>query len=279
MAILSLNEILRNEIQEFLGGSDSVLIKTVLDLTPRVRPGMDRVTIPRVSGLALSDVTAGTRATAGGMTTAGDALVMDQSKQVPEYISYDDGIESAVDLKAAFLEAAPRVFAEGIEQAIAGALATVSPSDFDSASSTAGQFSIDDIAKAKKLLDQAGVPKSDRYMAVNADAMEILSSFTEFEDGSKSLSDEALRQGVVSQVKGFKVVQSEDVGSTTAANNKIHFYHRSAVAFALHDQVKFIEKMNEEYAQEFISLRGKYGVKALDAGARKLTMSLTVATA
>ncbi len=94
----------------------------------------------------------------------------------------------------------------------------------------------------------------------------------------KSLSDEALRQGVVSQVKGFKVVQSEDVGSTTAASNEIHFYHRSAVAFALHDQVHFIEKMNEEYAQEFIALRGKYGVKALDAGARKLTMSLTTAT-
>lgn len=278
MAILSLNEILRNEIQEFLGGSDSVLIKTVLDLTPRVRKGMDRVTIPRVSGLALSNVTAGTRASAGGMTTAGDALVMDQSKQVPEYISYDDGIESAVDLKAAFLEAAPRVFAEGIEGAIATALATASDNDFDSASDTAGVFAVSDIANAKKLLDQAGVPKSDRYMAVNADAMELLASFSEFEEGQKSLSDEALKQGVVSQVKGFKVVQSEDVGSSTAADNVIHFYHRSAVAFALHDQVHFIEKMNDEYAQEFISLRGKYGVKALDSGARKITMALTTAT-
>ena len=278
MAILSLNEILRNEIQEFLGGSDAVLIKTVLDLTSRVRKGMDRVTIPRVSGLALSNVTAGTRATAGGMTTAGDALIMDQSKQVPEYISYDDGIESAVELKAAFLEAAPRVFAEGIEQAIATALATASPNDFESESANAGEFTIGDIAKAKKYLDQAGVPKSDRFMAVNADAMEVLASMSEFQEGQKSLSDEALRQGVVSQVKGFKVVQSEDVGSTTAASNEVHFYHRSAVAFALHDGVNFIEKMNEEYAQEFIALRGKYGVKALDSGNRKLTMSLTVAT-
>lgn len=279
MAILSLNEILRNEIQQFLGGSDSVLIKTILDLTPRVQKGMDRVTVPRVSGLALSNVTSGSRATAGGMTTAGDVLLLDQSKQVPEYISYEDGIESAVDLKAAFLEAAPRVFAEGVEVAIASALATASPSDFDSASATAGQFAITDIANAKKILDQAKVPTSDRYMAVNADAMEILASMTEFQEGQKSLSDEALRQGVVSQVKGFKVVQSEDVGSSTAADNVIHFYHRSAAAFALHDGVSFIEKMNEEYAQEFIALRGKYGVKALDGGARKVTMALTTATA
>ena len=45
-------------------------------------------------------------------------------------------------------------------------------------------------------------------------------SFSEFEDGSKGLSAEALRDGVVSRVKGFNVVQSEDVGSATAANNQ-----------------------------------------------------------
>jgi len=277
MAILSLNEILRNEIQQYLGGSDSILIKTILDLTSRVRPGMDQVTVPRISGLALSSVTAGSRATAGGMTTAGDALVLDQSKQVPEYISYDDGLESAVDLKQAFLEAAPRVFAQGIEAAIATALATASAGDFDSASASAGVFAVSDFGNAKKLLDEANVPYSDRWCAINAEGMELLASFTEFQEGQKSLSDEALRQGVVSQVKGFKVVQSEDVGGTGAAN-EVHFYHRSAVCFAMHDQVHFIEKMNEEYAQEFIALRGKYGVKTLDSGARKVTMALTTAT-
>lgn len=93
MAILSLNEILRNEIQEFLGGSDSVLISTIMDLSSRVRKGMDRVQVPKISGLALSDVVAGSRATAGGMTTTSDTLILDQSKQVPEYIDYADGFE------------------------------------------------------------------------------------------------------------------------------------------------------------------------------------------
>lgn len=132
-------------------------------------------------------------------------------------------------------------------------------------------FSIDDIASAKKLLDEGKVPKSDRYLAVNAAGMEVLASFQEFEDGSKSLSAESLRQGIVSQVKGFKVVQSEDVGI-----NKIHAYHKSAVAFAMHDEVHFIEKMNEEYAQEFISLRGKYGVKEMNVDVLKLTISTAV---
>lgn len=271
MAILSLNEILRNEIQEFLGGSDSVLIKSIMDLSSRVRKGMDRVQVPKISGLALSSVTSGVRATAGGMTTTSDTLILDQSKQVPEYIDYSDGFESAVDQKAAFLEAAPRVFAQGLEAAIAAALETVSTNDFESAEAGAGLFVIDDIATAKKLLDEDNVPKSDRYMAVNAASMEVLASFAEFEDGSKSLSAEALRQGIVSQVKGFKVIQSEDV----TANN-IHCYHKSAVAFAMHDEVHFIEKMNEEYAQEFISLRGKYGVKEMNIDVLKLTIKTLV---
>jgi len=279
MAILSLNEILRQDIQQYLGGSEAVLIKTITDLTARVSVGMDRVTVPRISGLALSTVTSGTRDTAGGMTTSGDALILNQSKQVPEYISYADGHDSAVDLKAAFLEAAPRVFAQGVEVAIAAQLETAGANDFDAASATAGVFTVDDIAKAKRILDMAGVPKTDRWLVVNALAMEQLARFQEFEDGSKSLSVEALRDGVVSQIKGFKVIQSEDVGSSTAASNKITCYHRSTVAFAMHSEVEFIEQMDQSWAQEFVAVRGKYGCKLLDAGARKVTISLTTATA
>lgn len=216
------------------------------------------------------------------MTTTGDQLLFNQVKQVPEYISYADGMDSAVDLKNAFLSVAPKVFAQGIEAVIAASLATASVGDFDSVSAVAGVFAIGDIAKAKKKLDQAKVPKSDRYMAVNAEAMEILASMQEFQDGQKSLSAEALREGVVSQVKGFKVIQSEDI-SGTGATLKIHFYHKSAVAFALHAGMEFIEQPNPEYGQEFISLRGKYGAKDVDnlagAGTRKVTMKCTTATA
>ena len=283
-AVLALNLILRDEVLKALEGSDSVLIKTILDLTSKVAPGMDRVQIPIVSGLSLEDITSGTRVTAGqsNMTFASSTLLLDQVKQVPQYIDYEQGLDSALDIKAAFIDSAPAIYAQGIEAAIGVKLATAAANDFDSSSAVAGVFDIDDIANAKKLMDIAKVPLSDRWMAVNADAMEILSSFTEFEDGSKSLSDEALKQGVVSQVKGFKVVQSEDVGSNTAASNEVHFYHRSACAFALQDGIRFIEEMNESYGQEFVALRGKYGVIDVDnaaaAGVRKITMALTTAT-
>lgn len=282
MATLSLNDILRNEILESLQGSESVLVKAITDLTTSVKPGSDRVTIPNVTGLALSSVTAGSRAAAGGMTTTGSVLLLNQVKQVPEYISYADGVQSAVDLKEAFLKNAPKVYAQGIEAVIAAALATASANDFDAASATAGSFAITDIAKAKKKLDQAKVPATDRYMAVNAEGMEILASMQEFQDGQKSLSPEALRDGVVSQVKGFKVIQSEDIAGT-GATLKVHFFHKSAVAFALQNNVEYIEQMNHEYSQEFITLKGIFGAidcdNAAGAGKRKLTMSCTTATA
>jgi len=282
MAILSLNDILRDEVIQSLQGSDLILSKTITDLTPKVKVGSNTVTIPNVVGLSLSNVVAGTRATSGGMTTTGDALLLSSSKQVPEYISYADGMDSAVDLEAAFISVAPRVFAQGLEAAIATSLVTASSLDFDSVSAVAGVFAITDIAKAKKKLDGARVPKSDRYMAVNADGMEVLASMQEFQDGQKSLSPEALREGVVSMVKGFKVVQSEDIAGT-GATLKVCFYHKSAVAFALHSAIEYIKSDIPEYAQFFIALRGKYGVKDVEnvaaAGVRKITMSCTTATA
>jgi hypothetical protein len=278
MAVLSLSEILRNDIQKYLGGSDSVLIKTIQDLSSRVGSGMDRVQVPLISGLATSNVASGTKQSADSVTFTSDVLLLDQVKESYMYISFQENEESAVDIKAAFLDAAPRQIANSMEAAIAAQLAGASTNDFDSASATAGVFAIDDIANAKKLLDQANVPTSDRYMAVNADSMELLSSFSEFEDGSKGLSAEALRDGIVSRVKGFNVIQSEDVGSTTAANNEIHFYHKEAVAFAMQREVHFVEQREESYGQEFIALRTKYGVKALNEDVLKLTMALTTAT-
>lgn len=282
MAIISINDVLRNEILESLEGSESILVKTIMDLTAQVKPGSDKTTIPNVTGLALSSVTSGTRASAGGMTTTGSVLNLDQVKQVPEYINYANGIQSALDLKESFLANAPKVFAQGIEAAIAAKLATASANDFDSASATAGVFTIADIAKAKKKLDQAKVPANDRYMAVNAEGMEILANMQEFQDGQKSLSPESLRQGIVSQVKGFKVVQSEDIAGA-GATLKVHFYHKSAVAFALQAGVEYVEAMNHEYSQEFVALKGIFGAVDCDnvaaAGKRKLTMSCTTATA
>lgn len=281
MSIVSISDVLKQEVLDYLV-SDAVLIKTITDLTSQVMPGADRVTIPNVSGLSLENITSGVRATAGGMSTTGSVLLLNNVKQVPEYVSYAEGIQSAIDLKASFLMHAPKVFAEGIEKAIATKLLVASANDFDSVSATAGVFAVSDIAKAKKLLDMENVPVADRYLAVNAEAMELLSSFSEFQDGQKSLSPEALREGIVSRVKGFNVIQSNNLPGT-GATLKLVAYHKSAVAFALQSAMEYIEKDIPEYAEWFLSLRGLFGVidcdNASNLGVRKVVITCSTATA
>ena len=273
MAIQSMNDILRQEVLEYLGGSEAILSKSVLNLTERVRPGSQSVTIPHTTGYAKGDVTNGADAAATSRTTAGSLLSLNNVKQVYDYISYQEGIQSAVALKENFVNRAPSEYVELIEEAVATSLATASANDFES--ETSGVFTIAEIANAKKLLDQAKVPKKDRFMAVNAEGMEILASMDEFQEGQKSLSPEALREGVVSQVKGFKVIQSEDI-SGSEATLKVHFYHKSAVAWALQDGMDFIEEMKHSQGREFVALRGIYGCKDADnassAGVRKITL-------
>lgn len=270
MAVLSLNKILAKQIQEFLGGSDAVLINTIWNLSSEVDEGMDRVTIPRISGLSAATITPGTRAAGGSMTTLGDVLLLDQAKEVSEYLGYQDNANSTVSLQDAFFMAAPRVYAEQFEELIQTQLgAAASGMDFNSG--TLNSFSIANITEAKKKLDNQKVPKKDRYLAVNADGMAILASTSEFQDGSKSLSDEALKKGIVSMVKGFNVVQSEDVPS-----NKVHCYHRSAVAFAIQKGVESVIFDDKPYSQVYVALKGKYGCKQLDSGKRQVTITMAV---
>lgn len=270
MAFLTDSEQLAQEVQSYLGGSDSILIRTIQDLSNRVGKGKDSVGVPRMTGLALKNVSDGTtEQTAGGMATASDTLVLDQMKEVPEFILYQDENESVLDLKAQFLEGSPRVMAQGIEALIASKLETngSAANNFESPQSGAGNFSIDDFATCKRILDVASVPLSERYVALNPVDMEKLASFAEFEDGAKSLSVEALREGIVSRIKGFNVVQSNDItaGVITA-------YHKSAVAFAMQDEVHYIQERQESMGRTFIALRSKFGCKELDLGERRVSI-------
>lgn len=277
MTHLTIGKILSDKVQQFLGGSEVVLLKTIMDLTQNVEEGKSSVTIPRVAGLTLKDVASGgNRQTAGGMSSDGDVLSLNQVKEVPEYISYKDGKEAAINLKKAFTDAAPAVYGQGVEKIIAAELAKVLTANKLTAKID-GSDIVAVIAKAKKTLDKLKVPKTGRFLSVDADGMEILAGTQAFQDGSKSLSAEALKLGVVSQIKGFSVVQSEDVERGATDKVQMCAYHSSHVAFALQGAMEFIDKDIEEYGECFLSLRGKYGSKVLDSGNRGCTITLNVA--
>lgn len=274
MAHLSQSEVLANRVQEALVGSEIVLLNTIMNLTEDVRPGRSSVQLPIASGLAATDVpTDGSDATGSDMATTGDTLNLDQHKEVHTYIKLKDWKQASVDLETQFGEDAPKLMAEQFETLIGTTLETSGFSGHDFASGAEDSYTIGNVTEAKRLLDTAKVPKKDRYLAVDATGMSIIAAWTEFQDGSKSLSDEALKEGVVSQIKGFKVVQSEDI-----SNNKMVCYHKSAVAFAFQGEIDYDKEYQASKSRTYLSIKALYGCKKLDGGKRQVVITQTNAS-
>lgn len=276
---ISMEEILFQDVQDYLV-QEAVLIGTITNLTERVGRGMKSVKVPRFSGLTVADVKQdGSEAVAGGMAADQDTLVLSSFKEVPEYIFEAGDIESAVDLKAQFLDAAPRVLADDIEAAIYAQLKQASAatpdhiiqmSEADINGTLNSAPSLQDIQQAGLLLDRQNVPRTDRYLAVSPEIKMHLLGKDQIQDASKSGTNTALINGEFARLFGFVMVESNNV-----AADECVAYHSSAVAFAMQKEVEYIEEQQRSKGREFISVRTKYGTKVLDAGKRCVLLNST----
>lgn len=277
---ISMEEILFQDVQAYLV-QEAVIVNTITDLTPRVGKGMKSVKVPRFSGLAVADVKQdGSEAAAGGMVAGQDTLVLDSFREVPEYIYEAADLESAVDLKEQFLDAAPRVLGNDIEVAIYAQLkqASASTPDHILQMSEAGPItaapneapSLADIQKAGLLLDKQNVPADDRYFLVSNEIKLHLLGKTEIQDASKSGSNSALVNGEFARLFGMRMIASNVVPAAECVA-----YHKSACAFAMQQAINYIEEEQKSKGREFISVRSKYGTKVLDAGVRCVLLNST----
>lgn len=265
---LNRNKILATMLQKTLQGSEFVLLRSIWDLSGQAEQGMDRITIPRYNLNNAGDIVTGTAPAGTDGAYQFDQLIFDQFKRVHTYVDHKLKMQERTNLEAGFVAQAPKDMATLIESSIGAVIAAAGPHDFNSG--TANSFGIEDIAKAKKLLDQARVPKQDRYIAVSSAGMEVLSGLQAFEDASRSLSAEALREGVVGRVKGFWVIETEDV-----ADDKVHCFHRQAVAFGLQgDPIKFGKETDLKKHQDYLEVISYYGAKVLNGGKLKVTITM-----
>jgi hypothetical protein len=277
---ISMEEILFQDVQAYLV-QEAVIVNTITDLTPRVGKGMKSVKVPRFSGLSVSDVKQdGSEATASGMTADQDSLVLSSFREVPEFIYEAADLESAVDLKEQFLDAAPRVLGVDIESAIYAELkqASAATPDHIIQMSEPGPISaganeapsLADVQRAGLLLDEQSVPTDNRYFLVSNTIKLHLLGKTEIQDASKSGSNSALVNGEFAQLFGMKMIASNVVPATECVA-----YHSSACAFAMQQAINYIEEDQKSKGREFISVRSKYGTKNLDAGIRCVLLNTT----
>ena len=243
----------------------AVLVNTILDLSPRVGPGMKSISIPKVSGMSANAIPDnGSDSTSSGMTVGVDTLVLSSKREVADYI-YDTSLDSAVDLKEAFFASAPGVYVEDMESTIYAELDGASASNPDHILQMSGASNlvptIADIRLAAKLLDIQKYPQSDRYLAVNPTIKHAIQSFTEVASAANWGNSDGLQKGIIGELYGFKIVMSNQVTADTCIA-----YHKSAMAFAFQREITPVMSRQEEKAREFVALRGHYGQKILNSG-------------
>jgi hypothetical protein len=274
VADVSLSDILFNDIQEYLA-QDAVIIGTITNLTSRIRKGQKEVSIPRTSGLAAADVKQdNTEAASSGLTLGADVMVLDQFREVPEYIFEGGDLESTVDLKQAFLDAATKTMADDIETTLYSELKKASSAApdhvFQLSESTNTRPSLADIELAMQTLDEANVPNSDRFLLVSPAIKVHLIGKDAIRDASQAGTNSALINGEFSRLYGFTMISSNNVDA-----NEMIAYHRSALAYGSQKEVEFIEEPQRSKGREFVSVRTKYGTKILDSGKRCILFNAT----
>lgn len=271
---VSLSDILFQDVQEYLA-QDAVIIGTITDVTNRIKKGQKEVSIPRTSGLAAADVKQdNSEAVSSGFALGADVMVLDKFREVPDYIFEGGDLESTVDIKSAFLDAAPKVMSDDVESILYSELKKASAAGPDNilqmSEVTNTRPSLGDLQAAMQAADEQNWPGSERYLLVSPAIKVHLLSKSEIQDASQSGSNSALVNGEFSRIYGFTLLSSNNVDA-----DEMIAYHRSALAYGSQKSVEFIEESQRSKGREFISIRMKYGTKVLDSGKRCILFNAT----
>ena len=156
-----------------------------------------------------------------------------------DYSAVEDLDKLAFDEKRELVMSVSKAVGRRLDQIIINAMAD-SASSTQVATSIGGSntsLNIEKIVRAKKILDAAGVPMSDRVMAINAAALE--NALLETEIGSSDFNvTKALATGEINKFAGFEFIMIEDranegglpISSTT---RNCFAFHKDAVGMAM----------------------------------------------
>lgn len=177
---------------------------------------------------------------------AGTQIVSDDSNEFGVAVTLDTDVYNSanitdeqltldiVDFARQVLAPQIRAVAEGVEDAIAAQIVAASYEashtiDADSFTSTSDHDWYKIANRARRILNDSNVPKSNRWMLVGSAVEEEMlnnDKFIRFDSVGAS-AESALREATLGRIAGFNVVQSNGIPDTDA-----YAYHRSAFILA-----------------------------------------------
>lgn len=251
-------------VQQYLK-ENAVLIPTIQDETDEATPGKKSTSYTRIGELVAEDKTDGTEYTAQKFEVAADKLEYDTQQGVYVQLTSKGSLQSAIAQEPKIFERSLQALTDALEQKIYTALANVSTSAPDHAIlfDTQSTLALSDILEARRLLNVAKVPLTDRFLAIHPNNETDLLNLKQFTNASEYGDRVPLLTGEIGRIFGFRTVITGNVTENTALG-----YHRSHVVFGRQmevtwDQDKILQNSAREYLLETL-----YGLKTLDNGVR-----------
>jgi N4-gp56 family major capsid protein len=258
----------------------SLLRPTVTDLSSMAQKGVKAIDWPRFSASSLAPAAQnpdGTTETAGQTATfAVDTISLNDWTSIPYEIPDRVSEQSMINLEAELARSAGRRYGEYMDSKILVKLRLASTSapdhkiDLDGSDThgVATAITLDGIAKARQLLNRQNVPQSDRFLVIPPEQEKVLIGLDNFRNADKYGSREALLNGEIGQIYGFRVIVHNG-----CASNEAMAYHKSAVAVAVQQEVKYETRRSRLGLQktEYAFAMGM-GQAVLDSGKRQVYM-------
>jgi len=264
-----IQSLVQNQLKESMR-----LAPTVLDYSSLAVPGASGFSIPRGSALSAADKSEATDVVASHFTYAADAVTYSH-----KYVSVDVEDIAKFEAKIALVED----LTGRMGVALADAMDTLINTQLLLASSSAPDHQVkyndatnedlqlNDITGAKKLLEIQKVEKMDRYLLICPSQENNLLQIADFVNVDKYGSREAILNGEIGRIFGFRVIVHNENESATQSI----FYHKSHACFGMAQDVKIEVWRNGKNLSDLITASFLGGAKVLDAGKRGVVLTVT----
>lgn len=173
-----------------------------------------------------------------------DEILLNQHKVLPYRITDRAEMQSSVSAKGEAAKSAGKQMGIYIDDQIIARLREASTSapdhlidlDGSAASGSATGLTLEGITQARMLLNKQNL-MGERWMVIAPELEKDLLDFDQFRNAEKYGSREALLNGEVGQIYGFRVIVHNGLNS-----NEAFAYEKEAVCIAVQQEVKFEEQ-------------------------------------
>lgn len=223
---------------------NTVILGSVANHSDKVIPGIKSLDIPRFE----ADVTPGSGRfgdpetqnpdgeTAVAKKTASltvDTINLDQWKNLAYSVADRVKMQSRVPLEAELASKAGKEMAIYMDKAILSELQTLSQTvAYDDTVNERMQLA--DITEARRVLNRNNVPQNDRVLLISPEQEEAMLNIDNFIHADKYGAREALLNGEIGRVYGFRVLVSN-----LLAADEAFAYHRDCIGYAMQHEVDF----------------------------------------